>query len=198
MAIESKDVALKFLDLARGEILEKVRFVNQTLGAYLLGTSAVASWFYQSVYKTQTPISTGPNDHDRAMAAVGLALMLSYLALGVNWIIHHNERMVTALALYQRRELYGVVGDVPPMWERSDSLTSEDSLPHALLTVIVEELIVLAPPLAALVFALSQDCAATWWPTHIWLPLCVVANLASTFIGVLMIVARTKLRRGDL
>jgi hypothetical protein len=33
---DKAEVALKYLELAREEILEKARFVNQTLGAYLL------------------------------------------------------------------------------------------------------------------------------------------------------------------
>jgi hypothetical protein len=53
--LSAADIALKYIDMARNEILEKVRFVNQTLGAYVLGSSAVASWFYQSVYR---PISS--------------------------------------------------------------------------------------------------------------------------------------------
>jgi hypothetical protein len=61
-------------------------------------------------------------------------LMLSYLALGVNWMIHHNERIVTALALYQRNDLWSVLSDNPPMWERSGSLKDEDSLFHAFFT----------------------------------------------------------------
>jgi hypothetical protein len=103
-------VALKYLELARAEILEKGRFINQTLGAYLLGSSALASWFYQSAYKPATPTT----DTEKASAAIALALMLSYLALGVNWIIHHNERIVTALALYQRKDLWSVLAISPP------------------------------------------------------------------------------------
>ena len=41
-------IALKYLELARAEILEKGYFINQTLGAYLF---RIASWFYQPAYK---------------------------------------------------------------------------------------------------------------------------------------------------
>jgi hypothetical protein len=49
-------------------------------------------------------------------------------------MIHHNERIVTALALYQRNDLWSVLSDNPPMWERSGSLKDEDSLFHAFFT----------------------------------------------------------------
>jgi hypothetical protein len=188
---DKTEIALKYLELARAEILEKGRFINQTLGAYLLGSSALASWFYQSAYKPATPTT----DAEKASAAIGLALMLSYLALGVNWIIHHNERIVTALALYQRKDLCSVLGDDPLMWEKSSSLEDEDSLFHAFFTVAIEELIVLGPPLAAFVFASQQFHVAAWQPAHWWLSGAIAGNVASIVIGVLMFRAKYKLRR---
>jgi hypothetical protein len=192
---DKAEVALKYLELAREEILEKARFVNQTLGAYLLGSSALASWFYQSAYKPATPNLASTTDAEKASAAIGLALMLSYLALGVNWIIHHNERIVTALALYQRKDLCSVLGDDPPMWERARSLKDEDSLIHAFFTVAVEELIVLGPPLAAFVFASQQFHVTAWQPAHWWLFGAIVGNATSVGIGVLMFKTKYRLRR---
>ncbi len=42
--------------------------------------------------------------------------------------------IVTALALYQRNDLWSVLSDNPPMWERSGSLKDEDSFFHAFFT----------------------------------------------------------------
>jgi hypothetical protein len=195
MSNDRAEIALKYLDLAREEIQEKGRFINQTLGAYVLGSSALASWFYQSAYRPAGPTPVTLTEPEKAAAAIGLAFMLSYLALGVNWIIHHNERIVAALALYQRNDLYPALGSDPPMWEMSRSLREEDSLLHAFFTVAIEELIVLAPPIAAFVFAIRLVGAAAWWPTHLWLPGAIAANALSVVIGVLMFRTKRKLRQ---
>jgi len=194
---DTYDIALKYLDLARGEILEKARFTNQTLGAYLLGSSALASWFYQTIYKPAAPPLPSATDAEKAAAAVGLALMLSYLAVAVNWIIHHNERIIAALALYQRVDLYSVLGDRPPMWERSSSLEREDRLWPAALTVLIQEFIILGPPIAASIFATRQVHAAPWlarwWITGAW-----GANVASVIVGLFMFDTKRKLRSNKL
>jgi hypothetical protein len=192
--LSAADIALKYIDMARNEILEKVRFVNQTLGAYVLGSSAVSSWFYQSVYRPTSSGALAATEAEKSSAAIGLALMLSYLALGVIWIIHHNERMVTALAFYQRDELHGALKHGPPMWERSESLGKYDSPLHARLTILVEELIVLAPPLAAAVYASSELSKAIWWPRHVWFPAALVANTLNVWIAIQMFKSRGRLR----
>jgi hypothetical protein len=194
---EKIEIALKYLDLARGEILEKARFVNQTLGAYLLGSSALASWFYQTIYRpASTPASSVP-EAQKAAAAIGLAILLAYLALGVNWITHHNERIITALALYQSTDLAPVLGDLPPMWERSASLLDADGLSRAFFTVLIEELIILGPPVAAFVFAAGQRHQATWL-AHACLGGALLANLASAIVGALMFQSKRKLRSGTI
>ncbi len=73
------------------------------------------------------------------------------------------------------------------MWERSFSLKREDRLLHALFTVAIEELIVLGPPLAALVFASQQFRATAWQPAHWWLLGAIAGNVTSIGIGVLML-----------
>ncbi len=166
MSIGNREVALKYLELARGEILEKAKVVNQTLGAYLAGSAALASWFYQAVYKPVGEGVSAATDAEKAAATIGLAVLLSYLSVAVNWIIYHNERIIAALALYQRDSLSLVLADDPPMWERSAALGKMDDLTKALNMVVIEELIVLGPPLAALVVAsvqaAPQICSAHW------------------------------------
>ena len=191
--MDSAEVALKYLDLARGEILEKVKFVNQTLGAYLLGTAAVGSWFYQSIHRTAAGQAMS-DTVEKASAAIGLAFILSYLALGVNWIIHHNERMVTALAEYQRDELSKYLPNVPAMWERSIALHKGDDPGAARRTMAVEELIVLGPPFTATVFAFGQFFHAQGWPLYVWLPCAVVANLLNIEVGLEMFKSRLTFR----
>jgi len=186
-------LGLKYLELARGEILERTKFVNQTLGSYLLGTAALASWFYQAVYKPAEQGALAPAGLKQASAAVGFALMLSYLSLAVNWIIHHNERIVAALARFQRDNLSSVLGDDPPMWERSDALKSGDGLSHARGTFAIEELIVLGPPVAALIFALLQ-VRFTDWRADLWLAAALVANLLSLKVGIEMYRIKRALR----
>lgn len=198
MNSDKLEVALKYLELAREEIQEKGRFVNQTLAAYLLGSSALASWFYQSAYKVSAPPACAALEADKAAAAIGLALLLAYLALGVNWIIHHNERIVAALALYQRNDLALTLGNSPRMWEISGFLKEEDSLMHAFFTVAIEELIVLAPPVSALVFAWRQAQFADWWPSHLWLPGAVFADVLCLVIGILMFRTKQKLRAASI
>jgi hypothetical protein len=194
MALDEQDLALKFLELARQEILEKVQFVNQTLGAYLLGISAVVSWFYQTVQRPAAPPALPLSPADQAIDAVSLALLLAYLALGVNWIIHHNERMVAALARYQSEELKDALGSSVPMWERSEALRSEDGVGHASFTILTEEFIVLAPPFGAFLFAARQTPPPGSWAAHLGMPAALLANALNVGIGALMLSNRLTLR----
>jgi predicted permease len=201
MIDDKAEVALKYLDLARGEILERTKFVNQTLGSYLLGSAALASWFFQTVYKPvgeSVSFASGPA---KAPAAIGFALMIAYLALAANWIIHHNERIVAALARYQSENLSPILKDDPPMWERSDALKIGDSRTDALRTVFVEELIVLSPPVVALIFALWQAVPQVQTAgggmcllAGVGLAAALSANLATVKIGVAMYAIKRDLR----
>ena len=190
MTDDKAEIALKYLELARGEISEKGQFVNQTLGGYLLGACALASWFYQSIYKA----STGAADVDKVVAAVGLAVILSYLSLGVNWIIHHNERMVTALARYQREELGAALGNDPKMWEQSSRLNKDDRFAHACFTVIVQESIVLGPAFAASIYGCNVYQAGIWGPAFWGLACALIGNALSIAIGVFMVQTKYDLR----
>lgn len=148
---QQHDLALKYMEMARAEILDKVGFVNKTLGGYLLGTSAIASWFYQ-IYKPAPEVGAAAVPGHEELIAVGLAVVLSYLALGVSWIINHNERMVTALALYQRYDLLPVLGETPPMWEASKFLQKRDNKRRAVTMICIQQMIILTPPISSLVF----------------------------------------------
>jgi len=154
MSDEDKSkIALEYLKLARVEILDKTKFVNQTLGAYLAGVAALGSWFYQAIYKPGGKDVPSLTEPQKMLAAAAFAFMIAYLAFAVSWIIYTNERLITALAIYQRHDLGQVLGKDPPMWELSDSLIHFDDLHKVLRMVQVEERIVLLPPLFALIFA---------------------------------------------
>lgn len=193
--LTSADIALRYLEMARNEISEKVQFVNKTLGAYLLGVSAIASWFYHSVYQPSSSEKlVEVTAAEKSSAAIGLALILSYLALGVIWIIHHNERMITALAYYQRDELLGALKGGPTMWERSTSLNNADGPGHARFNIVVEELIVLLPALVAAFYAFSGFSSAPEWPKWFWVPATLIADALNLTIAVWMLVNRGRLR----
>ncbi len=192
------EAALKYLDLARGEILEKVRFVNQTLAGYLLGVAALASWAYQVIYK-HTKEDLAVVDPEKTIILIGFALLLAYVALGANWLIHNNERVVAALAIFQREELAPHLPKAPVVWEDSETLQSQDGLWHAMLTITTEELIVLVPPLCAMFYALCHrqglgNRPEAWWPLYVWLPATVVANALNCGIALLMYRTRGRLR----
>lgn len=193
--LTSADIALKYLEMARSEISEKVQFVNKTLGAYLLGVSAITSWFYQSVYQPSSSEKlVAVTAAEKSSAAIGLALILSYLALGVIWIIYHNESMVTALAYYQRDELFAALKDGPPMWEQSNSLNNADGPTHARGNIVAEELIVLVAPLIATCFAFHELSSAPQWPKWAWFPLAFIANALNAWIAFKMNKNRRELR----
>jgi hypothetical protein len=182
--------ALKYLDLARNEILEKVRFVNQTLGAYLLGVSSVVAW----VYNKSTP-ATASSAHatPHSELAVGLAAVLAYLALGVNWIIHHNETMISALALYQKKDLGPTLTCNPKIWEVSETLSKRDGVIRSSMMIIVQQAIILGPPSGGLYFAFWKvsDLPSVLF----WIRLgAVVGTAAAAFIGLLTLLDRLVLR----
>ena len=153
-----REVALKYLELARSEIQDKINFVNTTLGGYLIGTSAIAAWFYQ-IYKPADELSAAAMPLHEQRVAVGLTIIFSYLALGVSWIINHNERMVTALALYQRNDLLPILGEEPPMWESSSCLLERDNPRRAVTMIAVQQMIIVAPPISVLVFVCARLAA---------------------------------------
>lgn len=191
---DDKAVALEYLKLARVEILDKTKFVNQTLGAYLAGVAALGSWFYEAMYKPAPNNVSSLTEPEKMLATAAFAVMISYLAFAVSWIIYTNERLITALAIYQRCDLRKVLGNNPPMWESSDALNSFDDLPKVLRMVQVEERIVLAPPLVALIcacgwmgFAYWKVGLAKWWPyglpAVVMLLLALLANWKTIRVG---------------
>jgi hypothetical protein len=193
----SEEAALKYLELARNEILEKVRFVNQTLAAYLLGVSALSSWIYQTISRTNPPMDPA----EKAVVILGFALLLAYVSLGANWLIHHNERVVSALAIYQRDELVRYLPGGPKSWENSRSLKDKDGRWHAMGTILVEEIILLGPSWYAYFYARSLEGLAAGWtgglwhvPVHVWLSAARVVNWLNVGIALLMFWTRWKLR----
>lgn len=116
---EENLVALKYLELARGEILERLKLSNQFLIVYLGGISALIGWLFSGNSSAQSSIS--PRD---ALPAV--ALGLSFLACSLSWILNENERMIEGLAKYQTEALKKWANQFPfLMWEGSEQLSKE-------------------------------------------------------------------------
>jgi hypothetical protein len=109
------DVALRYLDLARGELLERIRFANQLVPAYLGVVSAVAGWLYSA------------NKEDPHRIFMPVAMMAAFLGFAAIWLLHDNELMVGLLAEYQVQTLGPVLREAAPrvrLWEASEGLKS--------------------------------------------------------------------------
>jgi hypothetical protein len=144
------DVALKYLELARAEILYRVKSSNDTLIVYAGAVGAISAWVYKSYHDLQP--GSLPNDPALSIppSTLSAGLVVSFLALVASWIVFHNERMVASLAKYQRDELHSdlrVTGSTP--WERSRSLGLGDPRALSLVTSIVYGVMVVGPSAVA-------------------------------------------------
>jgi hypothetical protein len=181
------DAALKYLDLARAEILERVGFVNKTLAAYVAGSAAIFSWFFQYLSRSQIA-------QESSYASLGMAVVFSYLALCVNWIIHHNERMISALAFYQQDELSEVLIATPVMWEKSQSLARHDGKLWSVGTILFEEFIVFTPALLATIHAWKLHPLLLSSSSSYLRDAVISSNLLNIIIGASMFLNRSHLR----
>jgi hypothetical protein len=134
-------IALKYLDLARAEILDRMKASNQTLIVYVGGVGAIVGWMYQATIASK--------DHANMRTLVfPTGVIVAFLALAATWIIFHNERMVNALARYQKTVLAPYFKSVAPgmiAWESSDALHDTDDRLAIAATIIVQAILVIGP-----------------------------------------------------
>jgi hypothetical protein len=139
-------VALKYLDIARAEILDRMKVSNQTLIVYVGGVGAIAGWMYQA--------TIGSKEHaNMRTLAFPTGVVVAFLALAATWIIFHNERMVNALARYQKKDLAPYFKSVAPRmvpWESSDALHDTDKGLAIVMTIVVQAILVIGPSLVSL------------------------------------------------
>ena len=189
-------VALKYLELARAELLERIKFGYQVLIVYAGGVGAIALWAYPS----QTPPSVAQNGVAHPWSAnarlVPIGVLVAFLAVVANWIIHHNEHMVNALARYQSgslaEHLQRSLPDVS-MWECSQELKA-DSTSHVLWDLGTQSALVVFPALvgSALQWPLRDQHN---WVSWTWLGVAWFLTAIAILLSVLTVRGRRELRR---
>jgi len=139
-------IALKYLELARAEILERIKLRYQILIAYAGAVGAVALWAYPNP-AASTPGNTVADTSVRDARLVLTGVVVAFLAVVANWIIYHNEHMVNGLAKYQAGELgrhLHFSSGVKP-WELSDELGDTDPQKHVFWDIWAQGALVVAP-----------------------------------------------------
>jgi hypothetical protein len=187
------DVALKYLELARAEILYRVKSTNDTLIVYAGAVGAIAAWVYKSYHDPQP--GSLPNGPALSIppSTLSAGLVVSFLALVASWIVFHNERMVTSLAKYQRDELNSdldAAGSTP--WERSVSLSSGDPRLLSLVTSVVYGAMVVGPSVVAL-YEMWSDRGSFPSP-GLYLVMSAIMSFCALVFMIMMVVDRYQLR----
>jgi hypothetical protein len=146
------DIALKYLDLARAEILYRVKSSNDTLVVFAGATGAIAAWLYKTPCNptAASGLCAADSIDNRLLFPAGC--VLAFLSLAASWIISHNERMVCALAEYQRVELGTFLNQANigfASWELSASLPKEDSRRLSTFTSAIYALLIVGPSVLA-------------------------------------------------
>jgi len=139
-------IALKYLELARAEILERIKLRYQILIAYAGAVGAVALWAYPNPVAS-TPGGAVADTSVRDARLVLAGVVVAFLAVVANWIFYHNERMVNGLAEYQAGELAQHLhfsSGVKP-WELSDELGDTDPQKHVFWDIWAQGALVVAP-----------------------------------------------------
>jgi hypothetical protein len=177
-------IALKYLELSRAEILERLKLSNQFLIVYLGGISALLGWLFTA---------NGPGlVLQNVLPAV--ATGLSFLAFSLSWILSENERMVELLARYQIEQLgkWFHRSSSLPLWEGSVLLKEERSSTGAML---VHGFVINAPNIA-LTFA-AAVLPSPSLPEHrrmAFIGIAIVLSCVSCWISLRMIRRRTNHR----
>jgi hypothetical protein len=187
------DVALKYLELARAEILYRVKSSNDTLIVYAGAVGAIAAWAYKSYHDAQP--GSLPNGPALSIppSLLSAGLVVSFLALVASWIVFHNERMVKSLAEYQRDELSShldAAGSKP--WECSLSLCRGDSRPLSLVTSVVYGAMVVGPSAVAL-YEMWSDRGSFQSP-GLYLVMSAIMSFCALVFMLVMVVDRWQLR----
>lgn len=184
-------IALKYLELARNEILERIKIGYQILTAYAAGIGAIAVWAYPAV-------PAGNNGAgNAALKGVPVGVIVAFLAVVASWIIYHNEYVVNALAEYQSEALaehFVRVLPAVPMWERSPQLVTADDPTHASGDSLMVGTLVVCPAIVALFVQWSQQTQHNRWSCG-WLMVGALLTLVSMALWIRTVKGRQNLRR---
>jgi hypothetical protein len=164
-------IGLKYLELSRAEILERLKLSNQFLIVYLGGISALVGWLFTAKDPTKEGIVP-----QNVLPAV--ATGLSFLAFSLSWILSENERMVELLAKYQIVELGKCFhrSSSLPLWEESLLLKQERPSTGAMLV----HLIMINAPNITLTIAAAM-LPAPGLSEHLRIALIAIAIVLSCF-----------------
>ena len=182
-------IALKYLELSRAEILERLKLSNQFLIVYLGGISALLGWLF-----TAKDLTSGGIVPQNVLPAV--AAGFSFLAFSVSWILSENEGMIELHAKYQIEQLGKWLHQVSSLilWEETGRLKSERPSTGAMLAHV---LMINAPNSALTVAAavlpspqLPNDCLRIGL-----IALSIVLTVLSFVVSIRMINRRTDHRR---
>jgi hypothetical protein len=187
------DVALKYLELARAEILYRVKSSNDTLTVYAGAVGAISAWVYKSYHDLEAASRSNGATPAIPPSVLSAGLVVSFLALVASWIVFHNERMVTSLAKYQREELntdLRAAGATP--WECSESLRSGDRRALSLVTSLVYGAMVVGPSAVAWYEMWSRRCAFP--DADVYLVMSAIMSCCALGFMVFMVVDRWNLR----
>ena len=176
-------IALKYLEIARAEILERLKLSNQFLIAYLGGISILLGWFFAA--RDTANHGMLPQQVLPAVAAV-----VSFLAFSLTWVLSENERMIELLARYQRDQLVQSLPS-PPMWEGSLVLSLEK--PH-IGAMAVHALIINAPNIVMIGASLLHPTQLSACLRWIYTSSAIVLSVSSILISANMILRRRELR----
>jgi len=189
-------IALRYLELARAEILERIKLRYQILIAYAGAVGAVALW----AYPNQLASTSGGAGVDASVVNARLVpagVVVAFLAVVANWINHNNERVVNGLAKYQGGELARQLHFPPGVkpWELSDELKATDPKEHVRWDVLTQGLLVPAPAVVACVplWAAQHSNIPAWviWTTRV---AAIVLTGVASLLGYLTFHERKKLR----
>jgi hypothetical protein len=191
------DIALKYLDLARAEILYRIKSSNDTLIAYAGASGAIVAWLYKANSDIQGQASWDAVSLNRFSELLFPAgVVISFLSLVASWIVFHNERMVTALANYQRNELEPFLSENEIIsWECSRSLRDGDPRGLSLLTSLIYASLLVGPGFVA--------CGEMWLlvckfdKPKFYPSVASTTTFIATWFLILMIRDRWKLRPGQ-
>jgi hypothetical protein len=176
-------IALKYLEIARAEILDRMKSSNQTLTLYVGGIGAIVGWMFQVTTVAQKPVPL-------RSVVFPMGVVVGFLAFAASWIIFHNERMVNALARYQKKELAPYLHSVLPVtgWESSDQLHGTDNKVPIYITMLVQAAILIGPVFVFLVGMLYNgahwcmpNTTGQWAGFAIALALAIMSSVLSSY-----------------
>jgi hypothetical protein len=182
---DANAIALKYLELARSEILQRQRLGDQILIVYIGAVGAIGAWVY----------SKGPS----ALAGGGLipiGVVVAFLAFGASWIIYDNEHIINALARYQKRTLRKHFNHALPnieLWESSEELAEAANRRHSVRHNVIHGALLVLPGLVGLWLQWGyQRChdRAFW----IWMVMAVALTVAAGRLAFLTTHERARLR----